>query len=200
MKRIKAIIGKILIGTMVFSMLSTCPVAAASKDTASSTPYCPVKQATLDNVKTKYANGKITISGQAKQVKKVKAVYDGLKKTVNVKSNKFTITLPYKSKATIKLYGLNSKNEKITKQKKITSDKFVSADPICYKITHTEKGITYKLNTEPPCVIVAKYKGKTIKEEVVDSSATSFFIPEEQIKGKSGQLIITQETSGKRVS
>ena len=34
----------------------------------------------------------------------------------------------------------------------------------------------------------------------MDSSATSFFIPEERIKGKSGQLIITQETSGKRVS
>lgn len=95
-------------------------------------------------------------------------------KKIDVKSNKFTITLKYKNEKDIKLYGLNSKNKKVTKLKKVTSNRFVTGKLICNKITHTKKGITYELNTEAGSVVTAKYKGKTIKEEVVDSSCTRF--------------------------
>ena len=92
--------------------------------------------------------------------------------------------MKYKNEKDIKLYGLNSKNKKVTKLKKVTSSRFVTGKLICNKITHTRKGITYELNTEAGSVVTAKYKGKTIKEEVVDSSYTRFFIPEKKIKGK----------------
>lgn len=172
----------------------------AGDDEVTVIQYFYVKQPTLNKVKVKYKDKKITITGEAKQIKKVRAVYNKTKKTVNVKSNKFKITLNYKNEKDIKLYGLNSKKEKITKQKKITSSKFVTAKPICNKITHTKKGITYELNTEAGSVVTAKYKGKTIKRETVDSSYTRFFIAEKTIKGKKGKLIFTQKATSKRTS
>ena len=129
---------KVLTGTLVFSMLSFGQVSAAAK----------VEQPTLKKIDVKYKDKKITITGQANQIKKVRAVYNKTKKTVNVKSNKITITLKYKNEKDIKLYGLNSKNKKVTKAKKVTSSSFVTGKLICNKITHTKKGITYDLNTE----------------------------------------------------
>lgn len=162
--------------------------------------YFYAKQPTLNKVKVKYKNKKITITGQAKQIKKVKAVYGKTTKTANVKSDQFKIILKYKNEKDIKLYGLNSKNEKITKQKKVTSSRFVTAKPICNKITHTKKGITYELNTEAGSVVTAKYKGKIIKKKTVDASYTRFFIAEKTIKGKKGKLIFTQKAPSKRTS
>lgn len=190
MKKKISLATKVLTGTLVFSMLSLGQVSAATK----------VDQPTLKKINVKYKDKKITITGQADQIKKVRAVYNKTKKTVNVKSNKFTITLKYKNEKDIKLYGLNSKNKKVTKAKKVTSSRFVTGKLICNKITHTKKGITYELNTEAGSVVTAKYKGKVIKEEVVDSSCTRFFIPEKKIKGKKGTLTFTQKATSKRTS
>lgn len=193
-------ITRILTGAIVFSMLSFSQVSASTKNVTPVNSYRYVKQPTLNKVKVKYKNKKITITGQAKQIKKVKAVYGKTTKTASVKSDQFKIILKYKNEKDIKLYGLNSKNEKITKQKKVTSSAFVTAKPICHKITHTKKGITYELNTEAGSVVTAKYKGKIIKKTKVTTSDTRFFIAEKTIKGKKGKLIFTQKAPSKRTS
>lgn len=167
------------------------------------TEYFYVVKPKLKKIKVKYDKeaDKIVISGKVKRAKKVVSKYNGVKKTVKVNAkNKFTIEYKYSAAKKITLYGVNNKNEKITKKKSIESEKYVTKTPICRKIIHDKKGITYELDTVAGAILTVKNKGKVISKEVVDSSFSKFFISSESLKRMSGKISFTQEVTGKKVS
>lgn len=154
----------------------------------------------IKNVKVKYSDKKIVITGKVKNAKKMVAEYNKEKNIVKIKSGKFKITLDYKNEKTIKLYGINAKGETITKVKKIASDRYVTGKVECVEMKHTKKGVTCKLNVEAGSILTIENGNKVIKTMPVDSSAESVFIPEKDLIDAHGKLTFKQKNTNKRTS
>jgi len=196
---LKKMKNKIIFATLISILaINALFVSAASASTNSGTFY--VSAPKLENVKVKYRDNQLVITGKAKGISRVAAKYNKEIKTAEVKSGKFQLKLKYTKAKDIKLYGLNSRSEKITKNKTIHSEEFVTAAPLCRAISRTKKGITYEIDTEAGSLLAVKYKGKIIKKVYVDSSFERVFIPAKDLKGKKGKLTFTQKNTNKRVS
>lgn len=154
----------------------------------------------LKGVNVRYDNKKIIITGTAQNVDEVTADYNNKKEVVKVKSGKFKVVLDYKKAKNIKLYGSNKKHEKITKNKIVKSEDYVTEKPECTSLVHNKKGVTCNIRTEAGSMVVIKYEGKVLKKQVVDSSSTKIFISENKFKKKGGSLVITQKNTNKKVS
>lgn len=154
----------------------------------------------IKNVKVKYKDKKIIISGKVKNATKMVAEYNKKKNIVDIKSGKFKFTLDYKNAKTIKLYGINDKGETITKVKKISKDEYVTRKPECVEMQHTKKGVTCMLDVEAGSVLTIENGKKVIKTLSVDSSAESIFIAEKDLVDPNGKLIFKQKNRNKRTS
>lgn len=175
-------------------------VVGDAEETITQTEYFYIDAPEVKNVKVKYSNDKIIITGKAEGVKKVIAHYDKVKKTAKVKAGKFKVEFKYTNEKNIQLYGVNSKNEKITKNKTIKSDRYVTLKPECIRFTRTEKGITCDVRTEAGSLLIIKNNGKVLKKQVVDSSVVQIFISEKKLKGRKGNLVFTQKNTNKKTS
>lgn len=194
----RKIIFALLISIFAINTLFGLVVSASTKDVTPMKPWRYSEK--LENVKVKYRDNQIVITGKAKGISRVAAKYNKKVKTAEVKSGKFQLKLKYTMAKDIKLYGLNSHSQKITKDKTIRSEEFVTAAPLCRNISRTQKGISYEIDTEAGSLLTVKYKGKTIKKIYVDSSFEKVFIPAKDLKGKKGKLTFTQKNTNKRVS
>lgn len=170
------------------------------EDSVTVTEYFYVDAPSLKNVKVKYSNHKITITGKAQGVNQVIAKYGSVEKTATVNSGEFKVQFSYNKAKSIRLYGVNSKREKITTTKIIKSDRYITADPVCTKLVRSKKGLTCYVQTEAGSLLTIKNNGKIIKKMVVDSSSETVFISEKKLKGKKGKLIFTQKNTNKKVS
>ena len=157
-------------------------------------------EAQIKNVGVKYDTKKIFITGKAKGCKYVTGKYNGKEKTVKVESNKFKLVFDYTKAKDIKISGLNSKKERISRNKKVNVEKYVTEKPIYDKIKRTGKGIKYGVKTVANSTLSFKYKGKLIKKCVIDSSYTNITIKDSILKGKSGYFTVTQKENGKKIS
>lgn len=154
----------------------------------------------IKNVGVKYDTKKIFITGKAKGCKYVTGKYNGKEKTVKVESNKFKLVFDYTKAKDIKISGLNSKKERISRNKKVKVEKYVTEKPIYDKIKRTGEGIKYGVKTVANSTLSFKYKGKLIKKCVIDSSYTNITIKDSILKGKSGYFTVTQKENGKKIS
>lgn len=157
-------------------------------------------EAQIKNVGVKYDSKKIFITGKAKGCKYVTGKYNGKEKTVKVESNKFKLVFDYTKAKDIKISGLNSKKERISRNKKVKVEKYVTEKPIYDKIKRTGEGIKYGVKTVANSTLSFKYKGKLIKKCVIDSSYTNITIKDSILKGKSGYFTVTQKENGKKIS
>lgn len=171
-----------------------------TNDEATVVEYFYIDVPEIKNVKVKYSDKKIVITGKVKNAKKMVAEYNKEKNIVKIKSGKFKITLDYKNEKTIKLYGINAKGETITKVKKIASDRYVTGKVECVEMKHTKKGVTCKLNVEAGSILTIENGNKVIKTMPVDSSAESVFIPEKDLIDAHGKLTFKQKNTNKRTS
>lgn len=83
---------------------------------------------------------------------------------------------------------------------KTTKSEKVSQMPDVRYISHTKKGITYKLEVAKNAKVSFSYKGKTILTKKAKSSKLKVFIAAKKLKGKKGAFMVKQTQPGKKAS
>lgn len=174
--------------------------AVGGDETITVTEYFLANVPVIKSVHVKYDSKKIFITGKAKGCKYVTGKYNGKKKTVKVELNKFKLVFDYTKAKDIQISGLNSKKEKISKNKTVKVEKYVTEKPICDTAKRIRKGIKYGIKTAANSTLSFKYKGKLVKKCVIDSSYTNITIKNSTLKGKSGYFTVTQKKNGKKTS
>ncbi|QNQ82692.1 hypothetical protein FP435_01440 [Lactobacillus sp. PV037] len=104
--------------------------------------------------------------------------------------------------ASIALLGAGSIMANNTTQvsAKTTKAERMSQIPSVNYISHTKKGITYKLQVAKKAKVVFSYNGKTILSKKAKSSHLKVFISAKKLKGKKGAFSVRQIQPGKKAS
>ncbi|QNQ82897.1 matrixin family metalloprotease [Lactobacillus sp. PV037] len=144
----------------------------------------------------------IIISGKAINVKKVAILYNNktVKQIVPKSNGDFSAKISFKGYKNFKLLGLDKHDQKVTSTKTFTADDYAAKKPEITKISHTNKGITYKLSTLPKSSLTFYYQGKKFLTQKTSSTETTVFISKSKLKGKKNYFIIKQTSKNKKQS